>query len=261
VPKVLDVRTRNSRLAARSVPSNFQLMSRPLAILDIECYSTLGRVKKWTFLLWNVGVGKGERQPRRLTGKPRRCLDPALGYEEGRKQGTVYVEIARAPPSEGEESAGDQSLTLPGNKLIIQSLFVSLCRAFSVIYISLSLYHLWYAVPPLGFLLHYLRITVHACSDSSLSVCPAFCRPLPTPRKHIRGEEVQLHTFLTSALDGGEWSALPHGRFTTQGGGPLPTDWINKGWVGPRPGLDDFERRKTFCSYWDSNPRILWRLA
>ena len=215
MPKVLDVRTRNSRLAARNVPSNFQLMS-PVAIFDIECCCTLGRVKnEHSYCGMSVlGKGKGslvDWQVNRDAG-----WTPRFGK---RKEGTVYVEIARAPPSEGEESAGDQSLTLPGNKLIIQSLFVSLCRAFSVIYISLSLYHLWYAVPPLGFLLHYLRVTVHSCSVSSLSVCPAFCRPLPTPRKHIRGEEVQLHSFLTSALDGGEWSALPHCRFTTRGGG------------------------------------------
>ena len=32
---------------------------------------------------------------------------------------------------------------------------------------------------------------------------------LSTPWGHIVGIEVQLHSFLTSALDGGEWSASP----------------------------------------------------
>jgi hypothetical protein len=34
------------------------------------------------------------------------------------------------------------------------------------------------------------------------------------------GVEVQLHAFLTSALDGGEWSASRPGRFTPQGMNP-----------------------------------------
>jgi len=37
---------------------------------------------------------------------------------------------------------------------------------------------------------------------------------LCTPWKHIMGVEVYLHLFLTSALDGGEWSASRAGRFT-----------------------------------------------
>jgi hypothetical protein len=46
----------------------------------------------------------------------------------------------------------------------------------------------------------------------------------------------------SSALDGDEWSASRPGRFT-----PIErasgTHWIG-GWVGPRTGLDDVERRK-----------------
>jgi hypothetical protein len=34
------------------------------------------------------------------------------------------------------------------------------------------------------------------------------------------GVEVQLYAFLTSALDGGEWSASRPGRFTPQGKSP-----------------------------------------
>jgi hypothetical protein len=47
---------------------------------------------------------------------------------------------------------------------------------------------------------------------------------------------------LTSALVGGEWSASRPGRFTPGERAP-GTHWIG-GWVGPRTGLDDVERRK-----------------
>jgi hypothetical protein len=54
--------------------------------------------------------------------------------------------------------------------------------------------------------------------------------------------DVLIHIFLTSALDGGEWSASCPGRF-------IPwervtgTHWIG-GWVNHRAGLDDVEKRK-----------------
>jgi hypothetical protein len=47
---------------------------------------------------------------------------------------------------------------------------------------------------------------------------------------------------LTSALVGGEWSASRPNRFTP-GERALGTHWID-GWVGPRAGLDDVEKRK-----------------
>jgi hypothetical protein len=56
------------------------------------------------------------------------------------------------------------------------------------------------------------------------------------------GVEVPLHTFLTSALDGGEWSASHPGRFAPREGF-TGTHWIG-GWVGPRAGLDAVGRRK-----------------
>jgi hypothetical protein len=48
--------------------------------------------------------------------------------------------------------------------------------------------------------------------------------------------------FLTSALDGGEWSASRPGHFTP---GEIATDthWIG-GWVDRRVGLDAVENRK-----------------
>jgi hypothetical protein len=50
------------------------------------------------------------------------------------------------------------------------------------------------------------------------------------------GVELYLHTLLTSALDGGEWSVSRPGRFTSKDRTP-GTHWIG-GKVGSRAGLD-----------------------
>jgi hypothetical protein len=56
------------------------------------------------------------------------------------------------------------------------------------------------------------------------------------------GMDVQIHIFLTSALVGSEWSTSRPGRFNP--GERVPgTHWIG-GWVGPRTGLDEVEKRK-----------------
>jgi hypothetical protein len=57
---------------------------------------------------------------------------------------------------------------------------------------------------------------------------------------------------LTSALDGGEWSASRPGRFTTRERDP-GTHWIG-GWVGPRAGLNAVVKRKIPSPYRESNP-------
>jgi hypothetical protein len=49
-------------------------------------------------------------------------------------------------------------------------------------------------------------------------------------------------SFLTSALDGGEWSASHPCRFTP--GERVPGTHCTGGWVGPRGGLDAVERKK-----------------
>jgi hypothetical protein len=53
--------------------------------------------------------------------------------------------------------------------------------------------------------------------------------------------EVQLHSFLTSALDGGECSASHPGRFIPRERDP-GTHWIG-GWVGLRAVLDAVVKR------------------
>jgi hypothetical protein len=50
----------------------------------------------------------------------------------------------------------------------------------------------------------------------------------------------RFHVFLTSALDGIEWSASRTGRFTPGERAP-GTHWIGA-WVGPRAGLDNMEK-------------------
>jgi hypothetical protein len=54
--------------------------------------------------------------------------------------------------------------------------------------------------------------------------------------KAYGGVDVQAHVLLTSALVGGEWSALRPGRFTPGERAP-GTHWIG-GWVDPRTELD-----------------------
>jgi hypothetical protein len=57
--------------------------------------------------------------------------------------------------------------------------------------------------------------------------------------KTYRGVDVEIHTFLTSALVGGEWSASLPCRFT-------PGIHFIGGRVDPRAGLDDMEKWKFF---------------
>jgi hypothetical protein len=58
---------------------------------------------------------------------------------------------------------------------------------------------------------------------------------------------------VTSALDGGEWSASRPGRFTPRERA-LGTHWIG-GWVGPRAVLDAVVKRKIPSPCRESNPR------
>jgi hypothetical protein len=60
--------------------------------------------------------------------------------------------------------------------------------------------------------------------------------------KAYGGVNVQIYIFLTSALAGGEWSASRPGRITPDERVP-GTHWLG-GWVGPRAGVDDVDKRK-----------------
>jgi hypothetical protein len=63
--------------------------------------------------------------------------------------------------------------------------------------------------------------------------------------KTYGGKNVKIHVFLTPALVEYDWSASRPGRFTPDERAP-DTHWIG-GWVEPRTGLDDMERRKNFA--------------
>jgi hypothetical protein len=60
--------------------------------------------------------------------------------------------------------------------------------------------------------------------------------------KTYGGVDVQIHIFSTSALVAGEWSASRPSRCIPEERAP-GTHWI-EGWVGPRAGLDDMEKKK-----------------
>jgi len=64
------------------------------------------------------------------------------------------------------------------------------------------------------------------------------------PGRHTEVVEVQLHTFLTLALDEGECSVSCPSHFNLRERA-LGTHWIG-GWVGPRASLD-MAKRKIPC--------------
>jgi hypothetical protein len=71
-----------------------------------------------------------------------------------------------------------------------------------------------------------------------------------TGHEDIVGAEAELHVFLTSTLDGSEWSASRSGPFTTG------TNWIG-GLMGPRRSLDTAVAKRNnphHCSYRDPKP-------
>jgi hypothetical protein len=86
-----------------------------------------------------------------------------------------------------------------------------------------------------GVMLSYLLRECQYSKVKIKSLC--FSRaPSTAPRRRIGGLDVQLDAFLTSALDGDEWSASTPGRFTPRERAS-GTRWIG-GWVGLRAGLD-----------------------
>jgi hypothetical protein len=62
--------------------------------------------------------------------------------------------------------------------------------------------------------------------------------------KEYERVDQSIQAFLTWILVGGEWSALRPGRFVPGERAP-GTHWIG-GWVGPRTGLDDVEKKKSY---------------
>jgi hypothetical protein len=76
--------------------------------------------------------------------------------------------------------------------------------------------------------------------------------------KAYGGVHVYIHTFLTTALAGGEWSASRPGCSTAGERAP-GTHWKG-GWVDPRAGLDDVEKRKFYRDS-NSDPSVVQPIA
>jgi hypothetical protein len=68
------------------------------------------------------------------------------------------------------------------------------------------------------------------------------------PRTGLEGPDGEQRYSLTSALDGGGWSAPRPGRCTP---GKRPSTHCTGGWVGPRASLDGCGKS---CPHWDSIP-------
>jgi hypothetical protein len=69
-----------------------------------------------------------------------------------------------------------------------------------------------------------------------------------------RGEGI-VHSFFTTALDEGKWSASnPGPRFTA--GERTPGPHLIGGWVSLRAGLDKDARGKFLSSAWDRTPVV-----
>jgi len=81
--------------------------------------------------------------------------------------------------------------------------------------------------------LSFLTTSLHICY--TVKVMLSLCLTKHHAMKMQWGVEVQLHAFLSSAIDGGEWSASRPGRFTPRKSPWYPLDrWLG----GPRAGLD-----------------------
>jgi hypothetical protein len=98
-----------------------------------------------------------------------------------------------------------------------------------------------------------VRARARVCVQVKVKVKLSLCLTMHHEMKTYWGVEVYLHAFLTSALDGGEWSASRPGRFTPKERAP-GTHRI-RGWVGPRAVPDAVVKRKISSLHRESNPR------
>ena len=78
-----------------------------------------------------------------------------------------------------------------------------------------------------------------------------------TTRKYTRGVEVQLYTFFTVALEGGEWSVSCPGHTSLPG----KNQWIRGGWMTPRGQAGSFGEEKIFLPLPGIEPRTLYHVA
>jgi hypothetical protein len=85
-------------------------------------------------------------------------------------------------------------------------------------------------------------LRLHEVIIANIKVKLSLCVINKTPRhEDASGSGDTVPPFLTSVLDGGEWSASRSGHFIS-GGRASGTHWVG-GWVGPRAGLDAADRK------------------
>jgi hypothetical protein len=88
----------------------------------------------------------------------------------------------------------------------------------------------------------YRKHSPVALNNHKGKVVPVLNQLSITPLRGMRSGYI-APPFLTSALDGGEWSASRPGHFTPSGEGVPGTHWL-RGQVSPRTGIDYMEKRK-----------------
>jgi hypothetical protein len=99
----------------------------------------------------------------------------------------------------------------------------------------------------------YVKMSID-CIMVNIKIKLSLCFNWAPCHKGISGEWRYSSTHsLTSALDGGEWSASHPSCFTTRERAP-GTHWIG-GHVGPRAILDAVVKRKIPSPCWESRPR------
>jgi hypothetical protein len=89
----------------------------------------------------------------------------------------------------------------------------------------------------------YITLT-HLKKEVKVNIQMSVCLTKHHTMKTYGQVEVQFHTFLTLALDGGEWSDSCTSHFNPRERAP-DTHWI-VGWVGPRASLDAMEKEPKF---------------
>jgi hypothetical protein len=96
------------------------------------------------------------------------------------------------------------------------------------------------------------RKKAEARNENKYEISMPICKAVPSHTMEEQGERKCIsYSFLTSALDGGEWSASRPGRALLPG--KDHGTYCTEGWVGPRAGLDTEERGKIHCPCQGSN--------
>jgi len=105
--------------------------------------------------------------------------------------------------------------------------------------------------PPLQLLRWRLKQVLFLCEVRDEVIQTERNISVHTAWRRIGGIKVQLHSYLTSALDVVKWAASLPGRFAPSQNAPGASSM--EGCVGPTAGVD-VEMRRDFCLWRDSKP-------